>query len=180
MPRDYSGLRESLGLARTRSARFFHRTFQRTHLRGTVNRAIPPANLCFPFSRVVDARKRESFILKKQCTRGTKTFKSVPSFYLQAKKKNDSHRIVACVLAPKGNEARSCKSFGEKFDANMRSKDTKEKDQKIRKIRKEQLSRKLAFGTSCFLYTGLKVERAQYEIEIARLGAMEKIKTASQ
>jgi len=62
----------------------------------------------------------------------------------------------------------------------MRSKDTKEKDQKIRKIRKEQLSRKLAFGTSCFLYTGLKVERAQYEIEIARLGAMEKIKTASQ
>lgn len=32
---------------------------------------------------------------------------------------------------------------------------------------------------SRFLYTGLKVERAQYEIEIAWLGAVEKLKTVS-
>lgn len=51
------------------------------------------------------------------------------------REENDSgtRSIVAFVLAPKGNEAQSCQSSGEKFDANMRDEGTKEEDKKYEK-----------------------------------------------
>lgn len=70
---------------------------------------------------------------------------------------------MAYVLTPKGNEAQSCQSFGEKFDANMRGKERRRK-----RTRSMKNPERTTVEETRFRYESLPlygVEKTQYEIE---------------
>lgn len=149
-------------------------------LQEIVNRSVSPANLCFPFSHVLDARKRESFILARKENYKDSEICSFP-LSLGKKKGNDlgTRSIAAFVLAPKGNEVQSCQSSGEKFDANMRDKGTKEEDKKYEKSGKNnRRENSLSVRVASFIRIWKGAIWNRKIVGIAWLGAVKKIKTA--